>query len=416
MRLLWVVNIVLPQAAHIIDEKETAFGGWISQMVNRLAKKQDIVLAVVAKTNKVKDVIKHHHNGVTYYFVPQRKRNKFDVEEIYCRNVLKDWKPNLLHAEGTETQFTYRMLNLWRGKNIVSMQGIINGYEPYEYGNLQIDKLLLSTSIRDILFGFSLLLNKRIKFLPRLNFEKKTIELAQHIFGRTLWDKAHAYHLNPKAPYFNCNRTLRPSFYRESNRSNVEPFSIFIGNASNPRKGAHFVIKAIANIIDEFPDINLHIAGNSPFPKGLFDWKKKVGYPNYLLRLIRKYDLEDKVCFSGILNEKQMADYLSKMSIYILPSTIENSPNTLGEAMILGVPCIVAVTGGTPQMAVDENEALFYRDNDDKLLAYQIRRILIEDGLASKLSINGGKRARLNHDPQVNFDALIDAYKVILEK
>lgn len=416
MKLLWVVNIILPQAAHILNENESAFGGWISQMVNQLSKKPDIELAVVAKSDKVNDVKKHLHGNVTYYFVPQRNGNKYDVEEKYCNYVLQDWNPEILHTEGTETQFTFRMLNLWKGKNIVSMQGIINGYEPYEYGNLQIDKLLFSFNLRDVLFGFSLLLNKKIRFQPRLKFERRTIQLAQHIFGRTLWDRAHAYHLNPKATYFSCNRTLRPSFYKKINRSKVEPFSIFIGNASNPRKGAHFVVKAIANILDEFPDINLYVAGNSPFPKRLFDWKKKIGYPNYLLRLIREYGLENKVHFTGVLNEKKMADHLSKMSMFILPSTIENSPNTLGEAMMLGVPCITAVTGGTPQMAIDEEEALFYRDNDEKLLAYQIRRILIEDGLASKLSINGMKRAIENHNPTKNFDDLIKAYKYILEK
>jgi glycosyltransferase involved in cell wall biosynthesis len=414
MKLLWIVNIVLPRAAHLIDSKPIAFGGWVSQMVNQLSADPQVQLSVVTKTSLVKTVQKHQLENVTYYFVPESSMNRYDANEHYCAYVLSDCNPDLLHAEGTEQQFTYRMLTMWKGKNIVSMQGIINGYEPYEFGNLPIEKLLFSLNPSKVIFALSMLVNKRFRFKPRLKFEAETIGLAQHIFGRTLWDKAHAFALNPRAPYFHCSRTLRPSFYKNFSKIESQPYSLFIGNASNPRKGAHFVIEALALLKTDFPEIKLYVAGNSPFPKSWKDWKKKIGYPNYLLGLIQKHKLEKHVIFTGILAEEEMATKMAEMSAYIMPSTIENSPNTLGEAMMLGVPCISAVTGGTPQMAKDEEEALFYRDNDSKLLAYQIRRVFIDATLRHSLSEQGRKRAHKNHDSVKNFQDLMAAYHSIL--
>jgi len=264
-----------------------------------------------------------------------------------------------------------------------------------------------------LLFASVSILNKHFRFKPRLKFERETIKLAKNIFGRTLWDRAHSFAINDKAPYFHCSRTLRPAFYQEWDRNEIEDFSLFIGNASNPRKGAHYVIEALQMLKTDFPKIKLCIAGLSPFPGSRWDIKKKIGYPNYLLRLIKKHKLLDRIEFTGILTEREMADKLTKTKIFVMPSTIENSPNTLGEAMMLGVPTISAFTGGIAQMGKDEDEILYYRDNDPAYLAYQIRRLFTDSELYEKLSKQGRARALLNHDKNTNLKDLMNGFTTI---
>lgn len=406
---------MLPKAAHLIGSDKIAFGGWVSQMVDQLSQAGDIDLSVVCKTPLVSEVEVHNFDRVTYYFVPENKLNKFDCRAEDCQYVLSHCNPDLLHAEGTEQKFTFRMLSMWNGKNIVSMQGILNGYEPYEFGLIPMEKLLFSWSPMSWMFAFSALLNKYFRFKPRLKFEQDTIGLAQNIFGRTLWDRAHSYSLNKHAAYYHCSRTLRPIFYTARKPRTISKHSIFIGNASNPRKGAHYVVEAIQLLVSDFPDIKVYFAGNSPFPRGILDIKKKIGYPNYLLNLIRKHKLEKHIEFTGVLSEIEMCERLESAEIFVMPSTIENSPNTLGEAMILGVPCISAFIGGIGQMAKDEEEILYYRDNDPVYLAYQIKRLFTNRNLYEKLSENGQKRARNNHDKDKNFKDLINAYHTILD-
>jgi glycosyltransferase involved in cell wall biosynthesis len=265
-----------------------------------------------------------------------------------------------------------------------------------------------------MLVAVTMIANKTLFFKPRLSGEIETIKLAHNIIGRTNWDRAHAYAINSGASYYSCNRILRDSFYQRCwHLKRKQRHSLFIGNSLSARKGAHFALHAVAQLKREYPDIKLYIAGESPFRTSWRQWKKQVGYSAYLRHLVKELDLEQQVEFTGILQADAMAERISSVHVYVLCSTIENSPNTLGEAMIMGVPSVAAYVGGASDMANDEVEALFYRDNDPKFLAYQIKRIFDDDRLALKLSENARKRALKTHDPQRNLQSLLAAYRAI---
>ena len=111
-----------------------------------------------------------------------------------------------------------------------------------------------------------------------------------------------------------------------------------------------------------------------------------------------------------------MAKQMSSVHVYVLSSVIENSPVTLSEAMLMGVPCIVSYVGGVPDMAEDREEALFYRDNDPQLLAYKIKQIFDDRELALKLSKNATKRILIDNDPQTNTNRMVTIYNDITTK
>ena len=134
-----------------------------------------------------------------------------------------------------------------------------------------------------------------------------------------------------------------------------------------------------------------------------------------LEKLIKDLNVQDHIVFTGPLKAEQVAEKLSRVHTYVLCSAIENSPNTLGEAMCIGTPCVSAYVGGVSDMAVDGEDALFYRNDDSALLAWNIKQIFDNDDLALKLSENGKKHARITHDADTNSKALYDIYKSILE-
>ena len=413
MKILWLVNLVVPRGATLADPRNATFGGWISTMLAELSARPDVEMAV-AMRSPGGAWEKAASGGVTWYYLPPAA-DHFDVAQADCEAVLADFAPDLLHAEGTEMAYSCRFLRSWKGRNVVSLQGVLHGYEPYEYGGLRLDDLALSFNPRLMLVAAAMTAAKHLQFKPRLKLEARTIGLARNLIGRTEWDRAQAFALNPAAPYFTVNRILRPPFYGEPwDVTRARRHTLFVGNAYQARKGAHFVVRAVAQLKAHYPDIRVEFAGDSPEPGGLRDWKKQVGYAAYLRHLIAKFGLTDQVRFTGVLSADQMAEKMRSSHAFILSSVIENSPNSLGEAMMLGVPTISAYAGGAPDMAEDGREALFYRPEDAQMLAWRIRQIFEDDALARKLGTAARKRALKTHDPAENRDRLLTAYRTIL--
>ena len=300
---------------------------------------------------------------------------------------------------------------------VVSMQGILNGYYNYQCGNLQIDDMMFSKSLTNIFSAWIMHLRKTMWYKPRMKPEKEIIENADYILGRTTWDRAHSYAINPNAKYYPCSRILRAPFYEEKwSLEKAERHSIYVGNGYNALKGAHFVVMALPYLIREYPDVKVYVAGYKPYQENDKRSLLKKGYASYLKKLIYDLGVQDHIEFTGPLKAQQVAEKLSQVNAYVLCSTIENSPNTLGEAMMVGTPCVAAYVGGVADMAEDGKEALFYRNDDPKLLAWNLKRVFDNDKLALSLSENGKKKALITHDAERNAQMLIDAYTDILKE
>lgn len=414
-RILWTSNIDLPEVAVELGFKPTPFGGWLALMTRRLAHVPGFEIAVAMRSAS-KQFRRIEKNGIIYYALPQQ-RDRFDVAQADVDRVLTDFAPDILHVEGAEMRHARRFLSTWDGPRLLSMQGVLNGYASYELGRLPIFAMLNPLHPRLMLTALALLFQRQIRFLPRLASERLAMQKADHVMGRTLWDQAQAKALSPDATYHHCARILRDVFYNSTWEADVaEPYSIFVGNGSSARKGAHIAVQALALLQRDFPQATLHIAGEDPRALPWSAPKRHVGYPVYLLHLVRKLGLEENIRFTGVLSATEMAERMARSHVCLMASIIENSPNTLGEAMILGVPTVSAYAGGAPSMARDEVEALFYRPDDPAMMAFQIRRIFEDPELAHRLSRAARARARETHDPEHNLQDLITAYRAILAK
>jgi glycosyltransferase involved in cell wall biosynthesis len=196
----------------------------------------------------------------------------------------------------------------------------------------------------------------------------------------------------------------------------MERHSIYVGNGYFALKGAHFVVMALAQLVNEYPDVKLYVAGYKPFDEKDKRSIFKRGYGAYLKQLIKKFGVEAHVEFTGPLQAQEVAERLAKSHVYVLSSAAENSPNTLGEAMMVGTPCVAAYVGGVPDMTTDGKEALHYRNDDPELLAWNIKRIFDDDALAIRLSEAGKVRARNIHHAEENAEQLVKVYQEILSE
>ena len=109
--------------------------------------------------------------------------------------------------------------------------------------------------------------------------------------------------------------------------------------------------------------------------------------------------------FSGNLNAAEMMHEYLLANVFVCPSSIENSSNSLGEAQILGVPCVASYVGGVPDMMTGCEQNL-YRFEDIEMLAYKICEIFDREGQ----QVNVSNIALERHNQKANTDQLMRIY------
>jgi glycosyltransferase involved in cell wall biosynthesis len=168
-------------------------------------------------------------------------------------------------------------------------------------------------------------------------------------------------------------------------------------------------------ISEYYPKVQLRIAGPDITKYGT--WREKInisGYGYFLRHLIKTNKLDNQVTFTGILDEDRMAEEYSKAHVFICPSSIENSPNSLGEAQMIGTPCVASFVGGIPDMIQDGETGLLYRFDDYIMLAFQVTKIFSRDNLAKTLSTKSRILAAERHNRDLIRLRTIDIYSRII--
>ena len=416
MNILWTVNLIPRPAAAALSLPGGVLGGWVESMAAQLKQLEGVRLFIACKSDTGLD-FSVEADGVHYRSIPYTKGTNTETLRFICDRLIDETKPDIIHIEGTEFLHAAAMQQAAKAKRIpavVSMQGILNGQYGYQCGLLPIDDMMLSGSPVSVFSALTLHLRKTRWYKPRMKPEREIIENAQHILGRTTWDRAHTYAINPTAKYYGCPRVLRPPFYEHRwELCKMKRHTLYVGNSYYALKGFHFLVEALPELIREYPDIKVYVAGHKPFGEKKALLKK--GYGAYLKQRIDRLGVGDHIEFTGPLSAEEVASRLSEANAYVLTSVAENSPNTLGEAMLVGTPCISSYVGGAPDMAADGKEALFYRSDDPALLAWCVKRIFDDDDLAVRLSGNARNRALDTHDAAHNAAMLYGVYQRVLK-
>jgi glycosyltransferase involved in cell wall biosynthesis len=229
--------------------------------------------------------------------------------------------------------------------------------------------------------------------------EREVLESGKYFIGRTDWDAAHLTALNPKATYFHGEELLRAEFYQHCwNERRFRPYSIYCSAAHSPLKGFHVLLEALSLLRGEFPEVTVRVAG-AP-------WDAQSGfgyYGRYLKRLIGDLGLSRSVIPLPALSAGQVAAELATSAAFVIPSLIENSPNSLAEAMLVGTPCVAALVGGIPSMIDDGRNALGFPSGDGPCLAHALHRLFQEPTLGEKLS----REARITASARQGKDAIV---------
>lgn len=415
MKVLWITNILFPEAQKAITGKGElkGSGGWMTTSAEFLVNSEGISLVVATVSTRVDTLTVIQGERIKYYVLPYGKGNKdYNPEyEPLFRQIQQKEKPNVVHIHGTEFTQGLAYVNACGNRNVVvSIQGMKSVIARYYTAGLSIKDRIRNITFRDLIKGG--IGHEAKAFARQAQNEVDLIRKVNHIIGRTAWDKAHIWVYNHDVMYYHCEETLRPEFYssRKWTYSQCQKHSIFLSQAWYPLKGTHQALKAAAILVQLYPDLQIRISGEdlTRFAnlRGLSHY---TTYARFLKRLIQQYDLHENVIFLGALSAQQMVDEYLNCNVFVCPSSIENSPNSLGEAQILGTPCIASYVGGVPDM-MKGNEDNLYRFEEVEMLAEKVCRVFSNGEKQNNMSAIAARR----HDPLNNNQQLLSIYHKII--
>jgi len=409
MRILWITNVLFPKVSNYLGYSKTIIGGWTYSAADELRKRDYVQLAVASlyMGNKFQEL---NIDNELYYLIPcngnmLRYNNNYECD---CKKIEQSFHPDVVHIYGTEYPITLAYLNACGNKRVVvSLQGLPSIYSRYFFSGIGLMEIIK----RPILFF------EKISFDRNNRNEIKALKQIQYYEGRSNWDHAISWASNHFSRYYHCNRTLRNVFYEDKwNIEKIEHHSIFLSQAQYSIKGLHQVLKALPIVLSVFPDTKVYIAGDAPFNNSTIkNMIKSLGYGNYIRTLIKYNGLKDSLVFLGPMSADEMKLRYLSANVFVCPSSIENVPNSLAEAQILGVPCIASYVGGNSSLIDEGFNGLLYRFEDFEILAKYICDIFSNQALSIEISINGRKTALERHNKDRNIDTLVSIYQDVID-
>jgi len=417
MRVLWFTNTP-SLAAEVLKDKGN-IGGWIASLEKEVAKVDDIDLGVA------------FHHGVSgkrqftigktkYYSFPypvlskgnkkgiiSRWKHKIEPLNIvnYYLEVIDQFKPDIIHIFGTENAYGL-IIDKVNVPVVIQIQGNLSVYEKKWFSGLSKFSIFKYSSIAAITQAYGLW---HLFFLSgkRAEREREIMKNCSYFIGRTDWDRRISKVLSPGRKYFHCDELLRIEFYRS--RCWKKPVKSRIRLLSTLSAMSYKGLETILETLDilkksNLLDVEWHIVG----VKGVEE----------IIQITQKaYQLkfaDFHVIFLGNLGPDELIDELLDANCYIHPSHIENSPNSVCEAMILGLPVIATYAGGTPSLITNEIEGILVQDGDPFSLAGAICELCVNEILLKQISENARKKAMERHNSQKVLIDLLYTYNTVL--
>lgn len=419
MKILWFTN-----TPSFYDQGKHHYhgGGWIESLEALIKEQKTIELAVsfFHKTDNER-LIK---NGTTYYPILRKSAKKTPIKTIVGNwsgklkdkhldakflKIINDFKPDIIQVFGTEGPFA-RVQQLTKIPVVIHIQGVINPclntYFPVNYSkwNFLMDKKFLFHN----LIGNSPAFGKK-SFEHRAKREQDFLAKTKYVMGRTHWDKMLAELYNPKVQYFHVDEVLRPAFYQvhpKSKNPNTA-FKIISTLSPNTYKGIDVVLKT-AKQLKELAgfDFEWEIIGleqNAPLLKH-FERTEKIFHKHVNI-----------IC-SGRKSPEDMIEPMQQAAVFVHPSYIDNSPNSVCESQLLGLPVIACNVGGVSSLIQHKKTGFLVPSNGVFELVHYLKTLYTDKNLAIAIGKQAKEVALKRHDREKIIEDLLGVYSQITDK
>jgi glycosyltransferase involved in cell wall biosynthesis len=416
VRVLWFTTVI-PQAVarHLGMDGGEGQGSWIESLEHEITERGQLELAVATPCRE--KYAPFTSNGVTYHGLPvveartriaravSEWRGSFVLPDMNaaCAEVVRDFEPDLIHVHGTENPFGLLTPHT-RVPVVISLQGLLSVYEKFYFSGMTSRDRASLTLQKSFLLGRGAL-QGYWQCSAMAAREREIIRTNTSFMGRTEWDREVLWAINPKAAYHHCGEVLRSLFYESAwRREAAQPETIFCTSNTIAWKGADCLIEALSILRSAgHPEVHLRIAGIPPEGPG----------NRYFPARARKYGVMDRIAWLGRLDATGLVNELLSASVFAYPTHIDNSPNALCEALLVGAPTVTTYAGGVPSLLDDEREGLLCQNGDPYALAAKLHRMLDDGDFAATVGARARERALHRHDPGTIVGDLLGVYSSV---
>ncbi|MBO4641854.1 MAG: glycosyltransferase [Bacteroidaceae bacterium] len=416
-KVLWLIANYNVQKDSVVKGNYNG-EGWVSSLLQIVQSSNVVDLGVAYITHSIQEK-ESVRDGAFYFPIYEKpktslqklrkyyggyKRKAINDLNVQLLSVINKFQPDVIHLFGLENPMA---TILGRGcvPVVVHMQGLLgpidNAFFPQGFNN---SSFLWPITKREWLIRNGYIFAQK-DIHVRGEREKELFANMKYCMGRTEWDKQVSRLMAPNSIYFHVDEVLRTTFYENAGKWKKLQKSTFIITSTISEtiyKGLDVILKT-AHLLKNETNLNFlwQVVGINDSSDFVRFFEKKSG--------IRSADVH--LNYLGVQDERSLCQILLSSNVYVHPSYIDNSSNSVCEAQMLGVPVIGTYVGGIPSLIRHMESGILVPANAPFELAEWIKQLSENEDICNSLSKNGFQAATIRHDKKKILNDLISAYK-----
>lgn len=416
MRVLWFTN-----TSSCYQEKIGSGyngGGWISSLEKEIKKNNDIKLGICFYSRNEKQARKDEQNGTIYYIQPRPPKTLYynlitilgkdrESSELHEKiaippllEIVKDFNPDIIHVFGSEN--IYGLLAKYVDiPLILHIQGILSpSFNAFLPPFISWKDYIGQSNSFFVKFR---LLSEKVSWRRNGLTERRMFKYVKYFMGRTEWDRRLLSLFNSQARYYHCDEMLRDAFYQLNIKRTIPEKPVFVTTISSQLYKGFDVVLKTAKLLKEVLRVD-------------FEWKIYGDIsPLFIEKKLKINHKDVNITLMGVASAEKIKDALLTSTAYVHTSYIDNSPNSLCEASLLGVTSISTNVGGISSLIEDGKTGFLVPANDPYQMAYLMKYIIDHKERNLEIGSVAYKVAMERHDRKKILERVVEIYNDVIE-
>jgi glycosyltransferase involved in cell wall biosynthesis len=345
LRVAWISDYPIEWLPHLPASlqglKRQHPATWAQVLLGEFQRLGDVEVHVIAMRSRIKGSVTFNADGVSYHVLRAsrvaRLASVFWADALLIRSLLRRIKPDLVHAWGTERAAALVASRLGR-PYLVTMQGLLNW----------VVQVIPSAHVY-------------LKFMARL--EPVALRRARVATCESRFAVDYLSRRYPNLKIRQAEHAPGPDFFRIRRTRPADGTRILAVGTLGMGKGTDLLLQAL-DCLKAGHDFTVTLVGS--------------GSPDFIeqLRTRTSPELWNRIVMKEHLTPAEVAAELSRATLLAHPTRVDNSPNSVKEAAVAGVPVVASEVGGIPDYITHGKNGLLFPAGDHEALTRSLREAL----------------------------------------